>query len=221
MQCPSDICPMISAVSSVIALFVATIGALFLYEQIRSDHDRSRRQAAIDLIMEWSRSFYCQNLGIRKFVESLSKQQCEALSQGLAFDADDKYLHIVTGLLKEEFPGIRENIKKVDGIIHFDREQSWHLRACVIRYLNTLESVLSSYHYGVADKVIIEKYFDYLLDETNGYAGLSIFRGVPSRTYFPAIERFTRDRGTEQQENRFKAQKAEIYASTKRRSLAR
>ncbi len=59
----------------------------------------------------------------------------------------------------------------------------------VVCYLNMLESILSAWHHGIADKKIIEEEFKYLIDPKDNHGLLPKFRKVAGDSY-PAITAF-------------------------------
>lgn len=178
----------VGAIANVVialGVIVAVFQFLMSKKQLQKDHERSRRERAVELIQTWTTQINQKATLARKLIECLDESQVKAIYNQESVKLDKKHLNLVHGCLIEN--GIQEN----EELITLQEKQSSEIRWLVVSYLNSLESVLSAWHYGIADEEIIETEFSYLVSPTKGYFILEKFRrasgGVDS---YPAIQAF-------------------------------
>ena len=176
----------------IIELIVLTITALLvvpqiflLRKQIKEQHEERRRENTTQFMATWCNSVKKDTCIAEQVARKLSPNQCQNLYQHKAFD--------VTQDIKEEICKFcplnkdvctncsLKNSTLVDGKIL--TELRWH----VITYLNTLETILVSWHLGIVDRKTIEEQFAFMNDPYKGCT-LAEFRHTAGG--YPIIEQF-------------------------------
>ncbi len=173
-----DIATWIIAISGTVA--ASTIAVY--YAQYKSDHERSRREKAVDLILEWSKNLNEKSSIARKFAETLDAQKSLSLFKQEPFEIDSKSLELFFGYIGK---------KKEEGNDKYKLtfEEVTKVRWDVIKYLNVLESILSAWRHNIADNEMIREQFKYLVKPSEGHDVLKEFRKAAENSY-PAIDEF-------------------------------
>lgn len=158
--------------------------------ELVADHERSRREHAIDVLRRWTDSLDTSLPAARAFVQELSKDQCKCLIKREPFEVSERNKMILSHALH----GIIENDEEFEikkGKIVLNQKHISQLLALVIQHLNSLEVALLSWMNGVADKEMIEVQFQYLIRFDDGHYVLENLREVMAgKASFPAIESF-------------------------------
>jgi len=154
-------------ISAIANIFIA-FGVVFIAwqafsaaYQIKADHERSRRQKAIELMEFWCvRSLeLLPAMLIREMIEELSFAQCTKISACEKLEVDKRFksaLEAFFGVI----PGTHSNkIQEEVGILSLDEYQVRMINRYVAGYLNTFETIATAWRHGVADKDIIEEEF--------------------------------------------------------------
>lgn len=68
----------------------AVFGVVLLRFQIKAEHERGRREKAVDLLLAWNNSLKKETSLARKTVESFSFEQCQSLFRQEAFQVNKK-----------------------------------------------------------------------------------------------------------------------------------
>lgn len=176
------------------SLFISSIGLislLLIWWQIRlsriqveADHERSRRQMTIDLMMKWVEMIDTRAVGAKKIVDSLDGENCERI-----FEIERAKIPISQKTLLEGVLEISELESKNDYFEITDYHASV-IRSLVLKYLNSLETILTGWRLGVSDKTIIEEEFSYLYDDKKQKGVLHEFRHIAGVHGFPSIDAF-------------------------------
>lgn len=158
------------------------------HKQVKSDHERSRREKSVDILMEWAKNLKKEGSVARKIVECLSEEQCRDIFGQNEVKINKKHANLLVQLFGKNLEGLNEPTETIT----LSEAQSTELRWHVVSYLNSLEFTLVAWQYSVVDKKIIESQFGYLFRPSDGHEVLKNFRKVAdgSKTY-PAIEIFT------------------------------
>lgn len=174
-------------ISAVANIFIA-LGVGLAWWSFRGDHERSRREKAIELISQWALNMNKRGSAARKLVETLDQEKSKLLYNQEPLKIDKKHI----GLLRA---ALEANVDEPNGgEITLDETQSSELRWQVVTFLNNLESVLSAWRHNVADKEIITEQFRYLVSTTDGHYILKEFRVVAGGNHtYPAIQEFVED----------------------------
>ncbi len=205
-----DIIEFFSALISISAV----VSIFLLIKQIKDEHEKSRREKCLDLLMTWSTNLAPETNFAVKIVEKFDREQCTKLyrmeefyvSKKLCYEIKEvyseyskedettvcKYLNGIEKQDKKKCDGCElcKKDKKSDNVI-LDKYYIKKLRFSVIQYLNLLETVLIGWQNGIVDRDIIETQFSYLHDPSNNKNCLQDFRiASGSEETYPSIEAF-------------------------------
>jgi hypothetical protein len=188
MPITADWVTAISTAVSTTAILLIGAQTLLLRKQIREDHERSRRDRAVDLILQWTERLQLETSSARKLVEALSEQQCISLSNIEPLDIPVKLKSLVETCLALSST---DQPKEENGVIRLQEKHVAVIRWQVVQYLNTLEAITAAWRHNVADREVLVEQFGYLVDSTKGYSALEKFRvAAGGRDVFPAIADF-------------------------------
>ena len=168
----------------------AVFGVSLLWFQIKAEHERSRREKAVDLLLKWNDSLKKETSLARKIVEGFSLEQCRCLYKQESFKVSGKHYKTILEIMECH----EDQDKEIsdDNDADLTQGEISKLRWLVLSYLNMFESILVAWQYSVADRGIIEAQFSYLFDTAHGYDALSNFRmACGGESSYPAIESFT------------------------------
>jgi len=184
----------------IIPLWISALSTVGILIQIyliisnnKKDHERSRRENAIELLLKWTEHLDARNSLARKLLEILEDTQVRSIANQSSFQIPTdppvfkEYLYSI-------FPNESNKDQKEsqERTILVSAEQSTQLRWLVLSYLNKLEAILCSWLYSVSDKDLLESQFQYLFSETQGHSALQKFRMYSGGAdAFPAIEAFS------------------------------
>jgi hypothetical protein len=172
------------------------------YKQIKSDHERSRREKSVEMIMKWTDQLQREGSLARKILESLNEEQSREIHAQQKVKISNKH----EKLLKQFF---ESEIQSESGDLVLSEAQSIELRWHALQYLNTLESILVAWQYSIVDREIIEIQFAYLFKPSRGHAALKHFRtAAGGMDSYPAIEIFSNH--IEEQRKKNLRQKADV-----------
>jgi hypothetical protein len=178
---------------SKVATIVGAVGVLALgiqlyiaYRQVKADHERSRRERSVEVLMEWSKNLKKEGSVARKIIECLNEEQCKEVFSQQTVKISKKH----EGILAQFFG--QELVASQDGeSIELTEAQSTELRWHAITYLNSLEFTLVAWQYSVVDREIIESQFSYLFRPAGGHEVLKYFRrAAGGEESYPAITVF-------------------------------
>ena len=170
-----------------IAAIAATITAITVfvaYRQYKADHERSRREKAVDLLLEWATSLNPKASAARKFAEALNKEQSVALFKQEELEIETKHKSLLEACIDN--PSIKEENNK----IQLSRKQVSEIRWEVISYLNKLEAILSAWRHNIADREMLLEQFRYLIKPEDGHTLLEEFLKISGS--YPSIEEFAK-----------------------------
>lgn len=180
--------------TNVIVDVFMVFSVFFAYFFFKKDHERSRREASVELIIKWSSSLNKKASLAKKYVEKLSKKQVTHLyaQEKIYFNSSNEDERVLCKNIKELLNC--DNLTKdheSDAEFCLCEEESAELRWIIISYLNMLESILVAWQHHSADDTIIEQEFKYMFDLSRGNNILKDFRTVAgSEECYPAIEMF-------------------------------
>ncbi|MBQ7036308.1 MAG: hypothetical protein IJN74_02330 [Clostridia bacterium] len=179
-------------VISLLELIVLTVSAILIIpqiflmkKQIKEQHEERRRENTTNFMASWCNSVKKDTCIAEQVARQLSNEQCICLYKHTGFEVSKE--------LKKEIckfcPLDKSLCDKcslkdssiVDGKIL--TELRWH----VVTYLNTLETLMVSWHLGIVDRKVIEEQFAFLKDTSKG-STLSQFRHAAGG--YPLIEEF-------------------------------
>lgn len=189
-----EIIKQLSELSNIINMFVfiaTAYGARVLYRQWQTDHERSRQNFAVTLMIKWVDNLHDDCLGVRRFVESLKKDQCEKLEKAEEFEIEGKDVELALYVLKREFPDAAEKLQAPGGRVKLTTVYSLYIRSVAVRYLNTLECIMTAWDQGFADRAIIESEFKpAILGDKEQEIAMQYFRMASGVESFPSLNKF-------------------------------
>ncbi len=181
--------------ASAIAQIISAIGIIFLgiqlvlYQQeMRDDHDRSRRENAITFLLEWAKGLDRNVSLTRKLVEQLDTEQIKALRDLEPFEISKDMRETVAACLDRD-----ESSLEISGTTcRVPREFVKVIKWQTISYLNLLEAVLSAWRHNIADRKMIEEQFECLINPDAHHTMLEKYRGLAQGGFkaLPAIHEF-------------------------------
>jgi hypothetical protein len=170
--------------SLIVSAFIVGLIKLSLsWKTFWKSNDISRRKVALDSIREWTRNLTKNGSIARKIVETFNEEQCKLLKNEEEIKIDSK----LSKSLKIYF---NEDMKTENGFCIINEGQSSVLRWEIITYLNSLETVLTSWRHSISDREIIEEQFSYLYNEQENHTTLEKFRRVIGIHTYPSIQEF-------------------------------
>lgn len=189
----------IIAVLDVLITAISLISIILLIQQIKADHERARREKAIELLLEWTKDITRETNAAKKIVEKFSSDQCRKLFLEEEFKVDCQLYDEIVETLNEKSE--KENKcngcqgkakeKECDCLLMLNRRQIKKIRWHVISYLNLIESILVSWQYSVAEREIIEQQLSFMVSPKEGRNVLEDFRiAAGAEESYPAIEIF-------------------------------
>jgi hypothetical protein len=184
----SDAIQLLANISQVGLLGIALVAAYYARKQILADHERSRKQKAVDLVFIWSERL-SDSFAIRRFIEELGDDECSKIAAGQEFKLEERHRTRALALLRLKAPDI--SFEEKDGRLIVKEEHSLYLRYMTVKYLNILESIMTAWYKGTADHEIIADQFDFLVDDASMHFALSRFRKyVGGERSYPNIAKF-------------------------------
>lgn len=189
----SSLTDWITAVASIITaggvVFVA-FQALTARKSLVANHERSRREKSIKLLMHMDVIRQRQSSIARKFAESLNFKQSKALLNQESFKVDSKYKDLLLGSVSKESK-LHESVKDDNDQIEVPVSDCADIRWQIVSYLNNLESTLSAWRHNVADRDMLEEQYHFLVSPSDGHYLLKEFRkAAGGAKHFPSIEEF-------------------------------
>ena len=176
----------IATIIGSLALIGVFLQIILARKQLKADHERSRREKSVELLLEWTKNLKEDSSSARKIVESLDEEQCRNL-----FSQDDTRIPKKYNNSLKKILSISEDLKEENGHIVLSGDKVSKLRWHIMIYLNLLESILVAWQYSIVDRDIIEHQFSYLFSLQEGHAALKSFRtAAGGERTFPAIAIF-------------------------------
>jgi len=159
-------------------------------QSLKADHERSRRERAVELLRHWDSNLTLSGAVARKFAESLNFETSKCLYQQKPFKIKNTHYGLFVGCLSPASAKQRREEKPDEDIEVTERESS-EIRWAVLSYLNHLETVLAAVRHNVADKEMLYEQFTYLVSPSDGHYLLEDFRrAAGGGATYPSIEAF-------------------------------
>ena len=177
-----------------LAHIATAAGVLLVWQQVKvareetelsrkamaDDHERSRRQFAIEIAREWNRGVAPETSAARQLIENLTPEQCQRIANHETVEIPENLRHLVEACLGPEASSVNK-----DGMISLDAAHVKQVRYFGVHYLNELEIALSAWERRVGDREYLEAEFG----SVNNIMTLLPFREALNGA-FPAIEAF-------------------------------
>jgi hypothetical protein len=167
-----------------LASILGIVGLFVAWRTFRADHERSRREKAIEYILDWVRGLDRRATLARKFVEMFNQHQAKCLFEQKSFHIDRDLAPLMEGVF-EQMPEVE------DGQFNITQAMSADLRWIIVNYINNLEAIMSAWYYQVADRKMLAEQFSYLISPSLGNFLLPEFRvAANAQEHYPAITAF-------------------------------
>lgn len=178
----------------VLTFSVGCVALYFTSRQILSGLDRARREKAIDMLMKWSEFTQPETSSVTRLVEDLDDSQCLAIMTTTTLEISVKHHDHLVNILQLRFPDIDKQLagmkSKTNKTYQIEGRYLLYIRYIAVRYLNMLESILSSWSSGIADREIIKSEFSFLFDPTKSRTAMAKLRERLGNETFPALNLF-------------------------------
>jgi hypothetical protein len=183
---------------SAIAESISALGIVLLWIQltiykweIRNDHERSRRENAVNFLLEWSKGFGRNASLTKKLVEQFDEEQIQSLFEMRPLRISEEHRNLIIACLDMNAPA--DGLSGVEGMIELNESQVKVIKWQTVSYLNLLEAILSAWRHNIADRDIIEEQFSPLVVPEKGMTMLENYRGVAGGSEaLPAVAEFVR-----------------------------
>ena len=158
-----------------VAGIVAAGGVILLWrqlfllrKQVSHDHERSRRERAIDLFMRWNEFERTGgNLAIA-IAELFDSGVAKAVWAGESTALPKKYKGAIDRFLSRQ--GVKHSLPITNDMVQLTDENSYELRSGMIECMNLMEAILSAARHNVADVDMIKEQFGALIDPDPAHA---------------------------------------------------
>jgi len=184
--------------------FLLTFGGLFFalvqIKQMQKSREAqlelARRDKTVEMVKYYTESLTKETKRAERIVSSFSEEQCRALYDYIPFVVDRNVKRKICEICpntnicnKDETKGkelcLESSEYWVKGELLYD------LRWRVMRYLNTLESVLLAWQLGIVDQATLKDQFRFLNRKSQKERTLEIYRSIAGNGHsYPAIEMF-------------------------------
>lgn len=164
-------------------------------QQTKDDHDRSRREHAINQVTRFTDRLQQGSSAARRLVETLDVEQTRKLynEEPFTLSANEKNKNWIAACLAQT--DIKLDTDYERGCqLHLSQPVVSAIRWKAITYLNGLEGVMAAWRHNVADREMITEQFGYLIDENKGHHLLTKLRTeAGGDAAYPAIAEFADD----------------------------
>jgi len=186
--------------TQIVLVILTLLSLLMIVLQIKSEHEKSRREKAVDLLLQWTQTITKEMNSVKKIVEKFDGEQCRKLFIEEEFEVNCNIYDDIMEAINEKSDKKEKNDKcaECDGDdadcrkkISLGKKHIRKLRWNTISYLNLLESILVAWQYSIVDREIIEHQFSFQVSPKDGKRVLDNFRKIAgAEDSYPAIEIF-------------------------------
>lgn len=153
----------VTAFASIVSSIVSAGGIVLLWRQISAEHERCRREKAIEIMNAFIAINPVEANGLsRLLMNELDKKQSTHLfnMQDVVIDSRSEAL---LKLALAKYAGTNIELEKIEGKIVLRSTEVFMLRALVLNLLNSLESMASAWRHNIADRDMLEDEFQYIV----------------------------------------------------------
>lgn len=166
---------------------VAREGTELSRKAMADDHERSRRQFAIEVTREWNRAVSPETSAARELIEKLGSEECRSIAKLEPVQIAAKYKYLVDICLGTNADREPKGEGAEKELISLDDADVKQLRYLGVDYLNETEIPLSAWHQKVGD----EKYLEREFESISNVIAMASFREALGETHrYPALEEF-------------------------------
>jgi hypothetical protein len=183
---------MITAIASVVSaagIVLLAIQVILYKKELRDDHERSRRENAINFLLEWAKGLGKNGSLTRKLVELLDEDQIKALVEMRPFAISVEHKNLVLACLDKE--NAAKSVKIENELVYLSEIHVKIIKWEAVSYLNLLESILSAWRHNTADRLMIEEQFRSFIAPERNMTMLENYRiEAGGHKALPAISEF-------------------------------
>jgi biopolymer transport protein ExbB/TolQ len=169
-------------------------------KEASEDHERSRREKAIDLLFEWAKESTDIGGDARRFCQKLSLDQIKQLyafkdlldENPTTMTVEAKYRHFNDRALKGLQRTGTSATSTSGGMITLTPDELIYIRQNLIDYFNLIEAVLSAWVHNTADQGMIEEQFKFLCQNEESFKLIVNFREA-SDNACPSLSRYAEE----------------------------
>jgi hypothetical protein len=154
-------------------------------QQTMADHERSRREGAVQYLLIWSNTLTRASGSAAQLVDHLEFQKCKRIAAREEVEIHKDHAELLAACFQSE-----TQFQAKGDHVALTVQQSAELRALLVKYLNILETIMCAWSYSSVDQGIIEKQFSYLMVEQDNRRMLRNFREAIGVQNFPEIAKF-------------------------------
>jgi hypothetical protein len=163
-----------------------------LEKQINNDHERSRRELASRLVMDWIEHLTLEMVAAKQFAETLEKDDSKHLYEKQPFSVPSKRKRMIEAALGKSLDADQSTTPDSSDIL-LKSEQVFAIGWRVTQYLNYMEAILVPWWKGVADQNIIEAQFKSYVNIRKSEYVLEKYRAYcQGESSYPAIDAFVK-----------------------------
>jgi hypothetical protein len=157
MHLDLQLATLIVAAVAAVGAVVSGASAFVILHQLRSDHERSRRENAVNLMFKYTSEISTiPHMALYvEFVDKLDFAQCESYIRGQPFRMTSEHLEVIRLISNISGTPFTEG----PGGVEISTEMVFFLKKHTGIFLNALESISAAARYHVADTEIIEDEF--------------------------------------------------------------
>lgn len=163
-----------------------------LEKQISYDHERSRRELASRLVMNWIEHLTLEMVAAKQFAETLEKDDSKHLYEKQPFSVPRKRKRMIEAALGKSLDA-DQLVTPDSSDILLKSEQVFAIGWHVTQYLNYMEAILVPWWKDVADHNIIEAQFKSYVNVRKSEYVLEKYRAYcQGESPYPAIDAFVK-----------------------------
>ena len=140
-----------------IAAGLSCLSLVLLFWQVRANHDRARREKALDILTAWDRAITRNHFRYANLLAALPSDDVALIHAGLP-------LSVKRSLVEKYLPELAAGNPQDPVVLEVD--QVLDIRTSMLNLLNTLENVSLAFKHGVADREILaEAFYNFLIEK--------------------------------------------------------
>ena len=174
-----------------LGVIVALLQLFFHKRNAKKEATRHIRAQTISMMREWEENVDYVQATAEKLVGRFDGEQCRKLCELRQFEVSAEYgdlIEIATGHAVED-----ARVDRSRSVVTLSLSETARIKFLTVKYLNSLEIMLSSWHEDLVDREVLESEFQFFIDKKTGDNGLENFRmAMGGAKAYPIIEQFAK-----------------------------
>ncbi len=170
-----------------VAAAVTAVSVFLLWNQVKADHERSRRENSIEMMASWNDAIYRDSPSlpfIIMLVKEFDEKQCFSLWRSEEIEVEIKHRKL---LEKCAVTLDLESETSLDGKrIIMSEKLSSAMRPKISHYLNSVEILATAWRHHTVDRDIIEEEFVFIFSRSKNNFPFDVFRKITS--VYPSLD---------------------------------